>query len=150
MPPNNKPASVNIMKYKLLTVVLSSLVLSACASKKAAEPVSPYTEAEQVLLDAYKTDYDAGEYKALIKKIKESPVTKDGTAAFREESLKYKAFSECISKMPRSCRATFRTLFSENPSFALSIAEEGHPAWKSVYAAERKRAARLVKPATKQ
>ena len=135
------------MKSKLLSVVFLGVALSACSSTKTVEaPVSPYSESEQILLDAYKADYDAGNYKDLIKKIKATPELKSGGAAFREEALKHQAFSECISKMPRSCRATFRTLFSENPNFALSVAEENHPAWKAIYTAERNRAARLVKP----
>ena len=134
------------MKSKLLPIIVLDLALSACSTKKIDTPVSPYSEAEQVLLDSYKADYDSGEYRPLIKKIKATPELKNGSAAFREEALKYQAFSECISKMPRSCRATFRTLFSENPNFALSVAEENHPAWKATYAAERNRAARLVKP----
>ena len=136
------------MKSKLLPLIALSLTLSACGTSKIDTPVSPYTETEQVLLDSYKADYDSGEYRSLIKKIKATPELKNGTAAFREEALKYQAFSVCISKMPRSCRATFRTLFSENPNFALSLAEENHPAWKATYTAERNRAARLVKPAT--
>lgn len=135
------------MKSKLLSVVFFSVALSACSSTKTVEaPVSPYSESEQVLLDVFKLDYDAGSFKELIKKIKATPEVKSGGAAFREEALKYQAFSECISKMPRSCRTTFRTLFSENPNFALSVAEENHPAWKAIYTAERNRAARLVKP----
>lgn len=131
------------MKLTLLPVLVLSIFLAACTTTK---PVRPYTEAEQLLLNRFKTDFDAGQYKELIAQIKATHETKNGTADFRQEALKYQAFSECLSKMPRSCRATFRTLFSEDPSFALNIAEEGHPTWGPIYQSEQKRAARLVKP----
>ena len=115
-----------------------AVLLTACSSGPE-EPVSPYTPAEEILLQQIETDFHAGEYKTVIANIKQTPETSIGSTAFRSEALKYKAFSECVTRHTTNCRKTFRQLLEINPDFNLKESEVSHPQWGKVFSAEKKR-----------
>ncbi len=129
---------------KRLTLMISgaalSVLLSACAGTSKAPETPKMTPAETILLEQIETQFHEGDYKKVIATIKQAPETSLGGQAFRTEALKYKAFSECVSRQPRNCRNSFRQLLELDPSFELSPAEVNHPQWGKVYTAEKKRA----------
>lgn len=137
-----------LIMRKRLSLILSSTalaaLLSACANKTI-EPEAPlYTPAEEVLLEQIAAEFHEGEYKAVIKKVKEAPESTLGGLHFRTDALKYKAFSECVSRQARNCRSTFRQLLEFNPSFDLTPAEANHPQWGKVFAEEKARSEAAV------
>ncbi|MDO5666781.1 MAG: TssQ family T6SS-associated lipoprotein [Alcaligenaceae bacterium] len=142
------------MKNRLSLILGSTalaVLLTACAGKPTVEPeLPPYTPAEEVLLEQIAADFHEGDYKAVIKKVKEAPETTLGGLPFRTDALKYKAFSECVSKQQRNCRSTFRGLLEFNPSFDLTAAEANHPQWGKVFAEEKKRSDAAVAKAAAQ
>lgn len=128
---------------KRLSLMISgaalSVLLTACAGTSKAPEEPKMTPAEAILLEQIETNFHEGEYKVVIKTIKETPETTTGSHDFRTEALKYKAFSECVSRQPRNCRDSFRQLLALDPSFELSPAEANHPQWGKVFTAEKKR-----------
>lgn len=130
-----------IMKKRLSLIIGCATlvtVLSACSSTPK-EPVSPYTPAEEILLQKIESDFHEGEYKTVINTVKKTPETSLGSVAYRSEALKYKAFSECVSRQQRNCRNTFRQLLEINPDFDLKASEVSHPQWGKVFTDEKKR-----------
>lgn len=145
--------AILIMKNRLSLILGSTLLaalLSACAGTPKEPELPAYTPAEEILLEQITADFHEGEYRSVIKKVKEAPETTLGGLAFRTEALKYKAFSECVSKQPRNCRSTFRSLLEFNPSFDLTPAEANHPQWGKVFAEEKKRSDAAVAKAAAQ
>lgn len=129
------------MKKRLfLTISSTTLValLSACSSTPE-EPTSLYTPTEEILLQNIETDFHEGEYKTVIRTVRQTPETSLGGLNFRSEALKYKAFSECVSRQQTNCRKTFRQLLEINPDFNLKESEANHPQWGKVFTAEKKR-----------
>jgi Tfp pilus assembly protein PilF len=51
----------------------------------------------------------------------------------RAAAHKYLAFIYCTSNRVPSCEAQFRAARTDDPAFALSKAEAGHPQWGPVY-----------------
>ena len=127
----------------LITSTALAVLLSACSfsfGSKEKEPVSPYTPAEEILLQQIETEFHAGEFKTVIANVRQAPETSLGSMAFRSEALKYKAFSECVSRQTTNCRNTFRQLLEINPDFNLKESEVSHPQWGKVFSAEKQRA----------
>lgn len=119
-----------------------SALLTACAGFSKVPEVSKtptMTPAEEILLEQIETQFHEGDYKTVIKTVKEAPETTLGGLAFRTDALKYKAFSECVSRQPRNCRSSFRRLLELNSDFDLTPAEANHPQWGKVFIAEKKR-----------
>jgi hypothetical protein len=60
---------------------------------------------------------------------------KTGLASPRDRAAahKYLAFIYCTSDRVTACEASFRTARADDPGFALSKAEAGHPQWGPVY-----------------
>ncbi len=127
---------------KSLSLIINSTVLvallSACSSTPD-EPINPYTPAEEILLQKIEADFHKGEYRTVINKVKQTPETYLGGLSFRSGALKYKAFSECVSRQQTNCRKTFRQLLEINPDFNLKESEANHPQWGKVFTAEKKR-----------
>jgi Tfp pilus assembly protein PilF len=88
--------------------------------------------AEKALLAGMRA-YDDGQYPQaetlLNQALKAGLVSpKDRAAAH-----KYLAFIYCTSERAAACEAQFRAARADDPAFALSKAEAGHPQWGPVY-----------------
>lgn len=131
------------MKKKFLLLLSSSLfaiLLTACGGSTIKEKnQSPYTPAEEILLQQIETLFHDGKYRSVISKVRQTPEVSLGTLEFRSNALKYKAFSECLLSQNRNCRNTFRQLLTLNPAFELRASEADHPQWGTVFSAEKQR-----------
>lgn len=99
------------------------------------------TPSQQKLAEGIK-DYEAGRYKEALDALQAA--LKGGLPARADEirAHKYSAFSYCLTKRTRLCRAQFWQIFTLDPAFELLPSEVGHPAWASVYRSAKAAAAR--------
>lgn len=106
------------------------------------------TPAQQKLAEGIK-EYDAGRYKYALDNIQAA--LKLGLPGTADElrARKYAAFTYCITQRTRQCRAEFKQIFSKEPGFELLPSEGGHPAWASIYRAEKSAAVKKADAAKK-
>lgn len=106
------------------------------------------TPAQQKLAEGIK-EYDAGRYKYALDNIQAA--LKLGLPGKADElrARKYAAFTNCITKRTRQCRAEFKQIFDKEPGFELLPSEAGHPAWASIYRAEKSAALKKADTAKK-
>lgn len=98
--------------------------------------------------------YEKAEPAAAIKKF-ESPEMQKAWPELRTRTLKYLAFSYCLTGNLNACQKAFYDAIQLNPQFKLEPAEENDPLWGPVYqkallgppSPEPERAAKPTKPA---
>lgn len=76
--------------------------------------------------------YNDGRYADAIKIFRE-PVFTRAWPELRMRSLKYLAFSYCVTEKAQQCQQSFEEVFKLDASFELSSAERGHPLWDPVF-----------------
>src|SRR6185312_5870168 len=109
------------------------------------------TKAQQMLSDGM-VKYDAGEY-AAARPLLDAAITEGlKDKANMVKAMKYIAFTECLEKHYRECRAQFIRIYDVDPDFDLTPAEAGHPSWTHTFAsakasAKRNLAAKAAKEA---
>jgi len=122
-----------------LSLVLASAslaLLAACAPQKPPAPVGLLDlmdrPSERALLTGLRA-YDEGQYPEAERQLQGA--LKGGLAAPRDRAAAHKvlAFIYCTSQRVDACEAAFRSARAEDPSFALTKAEAGHPVWGPVY-----------------
>ena len=88
--------------------------------------------AEKALLAGLRA-YDDAQYAAAQKLLNQS--LRDGLASPRDRAAAHKhlAFIYCTSERAVECEAVFRAARVDDPKFALSKSEAGHPQWGPVY-----------------
>ena len=77
--------------------------------------------------------YEEGQYQIAAVRLQEAL---DGGLAFTIDQVtayKYLAFVHCANGRTRECRDEFRKAIALDPTFELTKAEAGHPAWGPVY-----------------
>lgn len=116
------------------TLVLST-VLGACVLPPPAPTgLMDVAErpAEKALLAGMRA-YDDAQYLQSEQLLKEA--LKDGLASPRDRAAAHKhlAFIYCTSDRVPACEAEFRAARADDPAFALSKSEAGHPQWGPVW-----------------
>jgi hypothetical protein len=107
-------------------------VVTRAASIESAEPTAPFqTAVEKTFAEGLEL-YEKGDYPAAIKKL-QSPELKQAWPELRVRSLKYLAFSYCVSNDLTACHAAFYEAIQVDPEFNLKPAEQGHPIWGAVF-----------------
>lgn len=76
--------------------------------------------------------YNDGRYDNAIKVFRE-PVFTRAWPELRVRSLKYMAFSYCVTGKAPQCQKSFEDILKLDASFELSSAEQGHPLWDPVF-----------------
>jgi hypothetical protein len=76
--------------------------------------------------------YENGKYAAAIKKFR-SPALAKTWPELRVRTLKYLAFSYCVSNKLQACQQAFYDAMQIDPKFELQPSEEGHPIWGPIY-----------------
>jgi Tfp pilus assembly protein PilF len=77
--------------------------------------------------------YDDAQYAESEKQLNLALKTGLASPKDRAAAHKHLAFLYCSSKRMAECEAAFRTARQEDPTFALSKSEAGHPLWGPVY-----------------
>jgi tetratricopeptide (TPR) repeat protein len=94
----------------------------------AARNAPPLAKAEQALADGMKK-YEAGDYEGAAKLLQEAGKEGLKDKSDQVKSLKFAAFSSCLTNKVTLCRNEFARIFDIDPAFGLTPAEAGHPSW---------------------
>jgi len=121
---------------------MAALLVAGCTAPRPAAPppvgVSEISErpGERALLAALRA-YDEADYAAVERQAAQALSL--GLQSPRDRGLAHKlrAFVACTSDRLPACEAEFRAARAEDPSFALTRAEAGHPIWGPVYQRSR-------------
>ena len=116
------------------------------SSNSSAPAPENLTEAERKFAEGL-SQYNDGNYAAAIRALRD-PSLKRAWPELQTRSLKYLAFSYCVTKSVAQCRATFGEILKLDPEFELSDAEVGHPSWGPVFKKAQEDAA--LRPAKAQ
>jgi len=88
--------------------------------------------AEKALLAGMRA-YDDGQYPQAEQSLNQALTAGLASPKDRAAAHKYLAFIFCTSDRMPACEAQFRAARGDDPAFALSKAEAGHPQWGPVY-----------------
>lgn len=99
----------------------------------------PVGKAELLLTDGM-VKYDAGDYAAAYKLLESALQEGLGEKADQVRAMKHMAFSLCLQKQFRDCRAAFLKIYDVEPTFDLTPAEAGHPQWTRTFASAKAQA----------
>ena len=125
------------------------LLLAACAQTPeqpgpASAPAPVPAVSENTLRDRAREQlaqgvrqYEASEYDNALRSLNASLDHGVLSRVDQSRARKYLAFIHCVSNREAQCRAEFVKAFEINAEFALSPAEDGHPAWGPVYRSVR-------------
>ncbi len=108
------------------------------------------TPGEKALAEAMKA-YDEADYPKAIKLLQDT-LKENLVAADRIKTIKYTAFSYCLTNRLPLCRAEFEKILQLDPNFDLDPAEAGHPSWGPPFKtvkAKQKQATPTPPPASK-
>lgn len=108
--------------------VLRADAVDAAAS---AQPTENLTEVERRFIEGLNR-YNDGNYPAAIRLFREQAF-KRSWPELQIRSMKYLAFSYCVTKATVQCQATFAEILKLDPGFELTEAEAGHPIWGPVF-----------------
>jgi hypothetical protein len=101
--------------------------MNAAVSVPAAKPSEP---APPVVV---KPLYEKGDYRGAIRKLSGARDAADESPVVKQNSLKYLAFSYCVTSQKPLCKTQFSSLLKLVPTFELSRGEAGHPLWGPVF-----------------
>jgi Tfp pilus assembly protein PilF len=88
--------------------------------------------AEKALLAGMRA-YEDGQYPQAEQSLNQALTAGLASPKDRAAAHKYLAFIFCTSSRVPACEAQFRAARGDDPAFALSKAEAGHPQWGPVY-----------------
>ena len=88
--------------------------------------------AEKALLAGMRA-YDDAQYPAAEKLLNQALKERLASPRDRAAAHKHLAFIYCTSERVPACEAEFRAARTDDPTFALSKAEAGHPQWGPVW-----------------
>jgi Tfp pilus assembly protein PilF len=77
--------------------------------------------------------YDDGQYVQAEAQLKQALATGLASPRDRAAAHKHLAFIYCTSQRVPACEAEFRAARADDPGFALSKSEAGHPLWGPVW-----------------
>jgi hypothetical protein len=110
----------------------ASVPVSAPVAKPVELVVAPVVKPDQLFSEG-KELYERGDYRGAIRKLISARDAADDTPVVKQNSLKYLAFSYCVTSQKPLCKAQFSSLLKLSPSFELSRGEAGHPLWGPVF-----------------
>jgi Tfp pilus assembly protein PilF len=114
---------------------LVALSISGCALPPTPSPgLMDVAErpAEKALLGGMRA-YDDGQYVQAEAQLKQALATGLASPRDRAAARKHLAFIYCTSQRVPACEAEFRAARRDDPAFALTRAEAGHPLWGPVW-----------------
>lgn len=117
----------------VLAPLLAVLLTTACATPHPAGLSEVIDRpAERALLAGMRA-YEDGSYAAAERELNSALAARLASRRDRAAAHKLLAFLYCTSDRPTECEQAFRLARLDDPGFALSRAEAGHPVWGPVY-----------------
>ncbi|KAK53972.1 hypothetical protein L518_0012 [Bordetella bronchiseptica MBORD675] len=140
--PRFLPSSIMpiILRPFLSSLSLAVLALSGCANLSQPAAEAPATPAALQALAEVRTEYGAGHYGEVIRRVARSDELAAAPKAVRIEAFKLQAFSYCVSNYTQLCEDAFVRILHLDSSFTLAPNEAGHPAWGPVFRAAQSKA----------
>ncbi|AUL17805.1 TssQ family T6SS-associated lipoprotein [Bordetella bronchiseptica] len=129
-----------ILRPFLSSLSLAVLALSGCANLSQPAAEAPATPAALQALAEVRTEYGAGHYGEVIRRVARSDELAAAPKAVRIEAFKLQAFSYCVSNYTQLCEDAFVRILHLDSSFTLAPNEAGHPAWGPVFRAAQSKA----------
>ena len=121
---------------KLLTLLpfAATLALAGCVLPPGPTGLIDVAErpAEKALLAGMRA-YDDAQYPAAEKLLNQALKERLASPRDRAAAHKHLAFIYCTSERLPACEAEFRAARTDDPAFALTKAEAGHPQWGPVW-----------------
>jgi hypothetical protein len=139
LPANNTPVAAETKSAatgaptKTANETAPSNATASAPIVKAAEPVVPAVVKPEQLYAEGKDLYEKGDYRGAIRKLTSARDASDDVLLIKQNSLKYLAFSYCVTSQRPLCKAQFSSLLKLTPNFELSRGEAGHPLWGPVF-----------------
>lgn len=139
---------------RLFPLAALTVLLSACAGKyfpgidqkAATEPTEGpearsmhLTEREKRNITTLEDSFYDGNFGGVIETVETNKETKKGSLDYLNETIKLKAFSECLEQSPKRCAESFRHILQNQPDFELDEAELTHPIWGPIFKAEKEK-----------
>jgi len=129
--------SPSILRNRLAiaSIAAACAMLAGCAAPPAAPTgLMDVSErpAEKALLAGLRA-YDDAQYPQAEKLLTQALDAKLASPKDRAAAHKYLAFIYCTSDRTSACEAQFRAARADDPAFALTKSEAGHPQWGPVY-----------------
>ena len=139
-------------KFSLFSLASTMLILTACSGRyfPNIEQNQAYiheqevqarsmhlTEREVRNITILEDHFYQGNFDGVIESIEFNKETKIGSLDYLNETIKLKAFSECLEQTADRCAESFRLILRNNPDFELNEAELSHPIWGPVFQAEK-------------
>lgn len=121
------------LRPALATLALAAL-LGGCVQPPKTVGLMDVAErpAERALLAGLRA-YDDAQYAESEKQLRAALQANLASARDRAAAHKHLAFIYCTSNRTKECEAEFRAAKADDPTFALSKSEAGHPLWGPVY-----------------
>ncbi len=123
--------------------VRTQLIAEREAAETEGKPAAALGRGEQMLADGI-VKYDAGEFDAARKVLEGAIAEGLKKKTDQAKAMKYIAFTECLERRYRACRAEFIKIYDVDPNFDLAPAEAGHPSWTHTFAAAKATAKRAL------
>jgi hypothetical protein len=128
----NRSAAVTGASKPAVEAPQASAPINASVPKAAEPVVPPIVKPEQLFAEG-KELYEKGDYRGAIRKLTSARDGSDDAIAVKQNSLKYLAFSYCVTSQRPLCKMQFASLLKLSPAFELSRGEAGHPLWGPVF-----------------
>lgn len=123
--------------------VRTQLIAEREATSTVAKQVTPASKSQQLLADGL-VKYDAGEYAAARKLLDAALAEGLKDKPDQVKAMKFIAFTDCLQRHYRECRAEFIRIYDVDPNFDLTPAEAGHPSWTHTFAGAKATARRQL------
>lgn len=120
------------MKNRFAATLLATTLIAGCALPPPGLIDVAERPAGQALLAGMRA-YDDAQYPLAEQRLTLALSTGLASPRDRAAAHKHLAFIYCTSARVPACEAEFRTARTDDPAFALSKAEAGHPQWGPVY-----------------
>ncbi|MES3014640.1 MAG: TssQ family T6SS-associated lipoprotein [Pseudomonadota bacterium] len=121
------------MKNRLAATLLASTLIAGCALAPAPGLIDVAERpAERALLAGMRA-YDDAQYPQAEKLLTQALQAGLASPRDRAAARKHLAFIYCTSARVPACEAEFRAARVDDPAFALSRSEAGHPQWGPVW-----------------
>lgn len=129
----------------LMSALVSTLLVAGCATPPKPAPVVvapavkiPDAPNAQAVLNEGIGLYEKGDYNGALKRLAVANDLSHDNKATRLMSLKYMAFSYCVTSRQTLCKQQFDKAFKISPTFDLAPGEKGHPLWTPMFERAKK------------
>ncbi len=138
----------NFPRPWLSITIVGALLVAGCVTPPKPAPAAAVVAPVAKVADAQPTAqsvlnegialYEKGDYNAALKRLAVANELASDNKTIQLTSLKYMAFSYCVTSRQTLCKQQFDKAFKINPAFDLAQGEKGHPLWGPMFQRAKK------------